>query len=250
MTDSANTNAQSRILVWDWTVRVFHWATVLLIICMWSTADNHGIWKQLDQFVVASGWDEYPRGNMGWHRTFAIGLLFLLIYRIYWGVFGSTTARFSQFVKGPAAVRSYISALKERPYKPGLGHNPLGALSVIALLVVLTIQLTTGLFTIDVDGLESGPLSRHVDFDTGRLFATLHENSFRALYILIGLHVLAVVVYQFLLKANIIQPMIVGGRPAGSLKAGQPTQTVRASLLRVAIGVVFSCALVWLIWTF
>lgn len=248
----AGLEKQSRIRVWDWTVRTFHWVLVLLILGMWSTAEGHGVWKQLDSFVVDAGWMEYGRGNMGWHRTIAIGVLFLLIYRVYWGVVGSTTARFSQFVKGPKSIMGYFKSLKDKPYKPSAGHNPIGALSVVALLLLLAAQLGTGLFTVDVDGLESGPLARHVDFDTGRLFADLHETAFRALYILIGLHVLAVAVYQFLLKANLVLPMFTGTQKKDTVKDVEllESKPVSAPILKVLIGVVLSAGLVYLIWTF
>ncbi|MAK60776.1 MAG: Ni/Fe-hydrogenase 1 b-type cytochrome subunit [Ponticaulis sp.] len=249
MTSDTSESGQSRILIWDWTVRFFHWLTVLLVICMWSTADKHDIWKTLDQFLIDAGVSEYGWGAMGFHQRFGMCLLFLLIFRIYWGVFGSATARFAGFIKGPGAIVEYVKTLKTRPYKPGVGHSPLGALSVVALLIVLVSQLTTGMFTVDVDGIESGPLSHLVDFDTGRLFADLHEMSFRALYILIGLHILAVLFYQLYLKANLVIPMITGKRPANSVVQKQSLPPVRAPILAVGIGVVLSGVMVWLIWT-
>ena len=226
-----------------------HWLTVLLVTCMWSTAEKHDIWKSLDKIVIDAGLSDYGWGAMGFHQRFGMCLLFLLIFRVYWGVFGSATARFAGFVKGPGAIFEYLKTLKERPYRPGVGHSPLGALSVVALILVLVTQLGTGMFTVDVDGIESGPLSHLVDFDTGRLFAELHEISFRALYILIALHVLAVLAYQLVLKANLVIPMVLGKRPAESVVQKQTLPPVRAPILAVGIGVVFSAGLVWLIWT-
>ncbi|MAP94831.1 MAG: Ni/Fe-hydrogenase 1 b-type cytochrome subunit [Ponticaulis sp.] len=246
MSDVGLSENPSRITVWDWTLRSFHWLLVTLIICQWSTADNHGIWKQLDQLVVSAGWSQYGLGNMGWHRYFGYAVLFLLIYRIYWGIFGASTAKFSNFVKGPAAIMGYVKHLKEKPYKPGLGHNPIGALSVVALILVLVAQVTTGLFAVDVDGIESGPLSHMVDFDTGRMIAGLHENAFRALYILIGLHVAAILVYKFVLKANLVPPMITGKRPVAETRETD-IAPVNASPLIVILGVAVSAGLTWLI---
>lgn len=248
---NSNENQQSRIRVWDWTIRVFHWGLVFLILCMWSTAENHGIWKQVDNLAVEWGILSYARGNMYWHTVIAAGVMFLMSYRIYWGIVGSSTARFGAFVKGPAAISAYIKSLKNKPYKPGVGHNPLGALSVIALLLVLMAQLGTGLFSVDTDGLASGPLSGLVDYDTGRFFVSLHETAFRALYILITLHVVAVLVYQFVLKAGLLKPMLAGSRPSDKTKITDESDQaeVSAPLLKVAFGVVLSAGLVWLVWT-
>ena len=97
-----------------------------------------------------------------------------------------------------------------------------------------------------MNGLESGPLSKFLEFDTGRLFSEFHEMSFRALYILIALHVLAVLAYQFVLKANLVRPMLTGSR---KVEEGAPEKTVRAPIWNVALGVVIAIGLTWLVWT-
>ena len=242
-TDAAPVRSQK---VWDWTVRTFHWGLVFLIACMWSTAEGHGIWETLDGFMVEQGWIAYGWGDMGWHRRIGMLVLFLWFYRVYWALFGASTAKFSDFVKGPGKVIAYVKSLTKGNYKPSTGHSPLGALSVVALILVVGTQVGTGLFTIDVNGLESGPLSKFLEFDTGRLFSEFHEMSFRALYILIALHVLAVLAYQFVLKANLVRPMLTGSRKA---EEGAPEKTVRAPLWNVALGVAIAIGLTWLVWT-
>lgn len=242
-TDAAPVRSQK---VWDWTVRTFHWGLVFLIACMWSTAEGHGIWESLDGFMVEQGWIAYGWGDMGWHRRIGMLVLFLWFYRVYWGLFGASTAKFSDFVKGPGKVIAYAKSLTKGNYKPSTGHSPLGALSVVALILVVGTQVGTGLFTIDVNGLESGPLSKFLEFDTGRLFSEFHEMSFRALYILIALHVLAVLAYQFALKANLVRPMLTGSR---KVDESAPEKTVRAPLWNVALGVVIAIGLTWLVWT-
>ncbi|WP_084399080.1 cytochrome b/b6 domain-containing protein [Henriciella aquimarina] len=203
------------VLVWDWTIRLFHWVTVGLIPALWWTAEE---------------------GHMAWHARLGLTLLGLLVFRLYWGVFGSPTARFSSFVKGPSAILAYARSSLRRPYVPSTGHNPLGALSVVALLGLLVAQVSFGLFAVDVDGLESGPLSSLVDFKTGRQFAEWHEFTFELLLWMIGLHVLAVLGYWLVLKTNLVRPMVTGRRPAETATPETATRN-GVSLPRLVIGV-------------
>ncbi len=183
---------------------------------------------------------------MDWHQRFGLWALGLIVFRLYWGVVGSYTARFSSFVKGPKSVVIYLrSIFSGGPYKPSFGHNPIGALSVLALLGSVCVQVTTGLFAVDVDGLESGPLSRFVEFDTGRLFAEIHELTFDVMLWLVGLHVLAVIGYVVLLNANILVPMITGRRAEENQEVERPHVSV--SLMKVAVGILLSCAVVYFI---
>jgi len=183
---------------------------------------------------------------MDWHQRFGLCALGLIVFRLYWGVVGSYTARFTSFVKGPKSVVVYLrSIFSGGPYMPSFGHNPIGALSVLALLGSVCVQVTTGLFAVDVDGLESGPLSRFVEFDTGRLFAEIHELTFDVMLWLIGLHVLAVIGYVVLLKANILVPMITGRRAEENQEVERPHVSV--SLMKVAVGILLSCAVVYFI---
>lgn len=124
----------SRVLVWDWAVRLFHWLAVLLFVLMWWTAEN---WI------------------MDWHRRIGMMLVGLLTFRIVWGLIGPPSARFAAMIAGPGAILAYIRTLLSGGHKASAGHNPLGTLSVFAILVALCTQVGTGLFAVDVDGLES-----------------------------------------------------------------------------------------------
>ena len=215
-----------RIQVWDGAVRLNHWLMVILIAISWWTAEN---------------------GQLEYHRYSGYTLLGLLVFRIYWGIFGSTTARFAHFVKGPAAVVAYLRALPSRvshrmPAEPG--HNPLGALSVIALLLLLVLQVGLGLFAVDVDGIESGPLSHLVSFDTGRACAELHEDIFNVLLGFIALHIAAVLFYLLYRKENLIAPMINGKRHVADPSSIVP---VKISALRLVIGIAIAAGAVWVI---
>jgi cytochrome b len=122
------------------------------------------------------------------------------------------------------------------------GHNPLGALSVVAILIFLVAQVSLGLFAVDIDGLESGPLSHLVEFETGRLAAEWHELTFRVLQVLVVLHVAAVVFYLVWKRQNLITAMITGRRAF----AADPGLKF-APWWSLAIGAAIAVAVAWLI---
>src|SRR5262245_18903121 len=164
---------------------------------------------------------------MEWHRWSGYALLGLVIFRIYWGFFGSSTARFSGFLRGPRAIAGYLRGA----WSVEAGHNPLGALSVLVMLMLLGLQIGLGLIAVDVDGIESGPLSEYVSFETGRSAAEWHENIFNALLWLVALHVLAIAYYLFVKRENLAAAMLHGTRPYST--AVQPVRG--ASVLRFVV---------------
>ncbi len=180
--------ASPQAKLWDLGVRLFHWPLVVLIpFSWWSAKADH----------------------LDWHRLSGYVILGLVIFRLFWGLVGSPTARFAQFLKGPGAVMAYLRGAAAA----GPGHNPLGGWSVAALLTVLAAQLGLGLFAVDEDSIEAGPLSHFVSFDTGRAIAHLHHKLFWVLAGLIALHLAAIVVYRLRGK-NLVTPMITGAAPA------------------------------------
>ncbi len=209
--------------VWDAWTRLFHWSIVLLAAFSWGSAENRDVSPDM----------------MMYHRWSGYAALGLLVFRVYWGFAGASTARFAEFVKGPRAIGAYL-----RAHKPVLGHNPLGALSVLALLAVLIVQVVLGLFAVDIDGFESGPLSYLVDFDPGRQAAELHELSFNILLGLIALHLLAILYYLVFRRDNLIGPMITGAKryPEGVDLAAR-----FAPLWRVLPGIAIAGAVVWIV---
>ena len=172
--------------VWDLPTRLFHWSILAVVGFCWWTAET---------------------GRMEWHYRSGMVALQLVAFRLIWGFIGSRTARFSAFLRGPGAVLAYLRRPADAPHEAG--HNPLGALSVVAMLLALVTQIATGLFSVDVDGNVSGPLSHLVDFDLGRAAAAIHHVSFTALQMLVVLHVLAIGVYR-LRGRHLVLPMITG----------------------------------------
>lgn len=175
---------------------------------------------------------------MEWHYRFGLAWVALVSFRLIWGVIGSNTSRFGSFVRGPRAVLTYL-----RGNVPSrIGHNPVGAYSVMAMLLALTVQIVSGLFSTDTDGLESGPLSFLVSFDSARLAATIHAWSFNILLGLIVLHIAAIISYQLLRGRNLVGPMI-SGRSAAPCESGG--EMISAGLPRLAIAAVIAGFAAW-----
>jgi cytochrome b len=207
-----NPDAMTKVAIWDLPTRLFHWLLVGLIGLSWWSAEYH-----FDDIHIWSG----------------IAVLSLLIFRILWGFFGSSTARFASFVKGPKAVFGYLQGTWR-----GIGHNPLGALSVIALLGIVGIQVGLGLFASDEDGIMQGPLARLNGFDAQETVTELHEDLFNVLLALAALHVAAILFYKLRGK-NLVTPMITGRADVDSgVEPMKPGKWWAALLcLAVAIGI-------------
>ncbi|MEQ1783810.1 MAG: cytochrome b/b6 domain-containing protein [Hyphomonadaceae bacterium] len=217
--------APSTQKVWDAPTRLVHWLFVFCVAFSWWTVEND---------------------RMDWHYLSGLTLLGLLVFRIYWGFAGPETARFTQFIKGPRAVLGYLPKLLKPNYRAAFGHNPLGALSVVAILGALITQVTLGLFASDTDGLESGPLSRYVDYDFAKDAGDLHEDFFNVLLVLIGLHIAAIIFYLVVKRTNLIGPMLTGKRRSENVE-GPASGIAPVPLWRFAIGVVIAVGLVWVV---
>ena len=170
--------------VWDLPTRLFHWTLVALIGFSWWSAEND---------------------RMEWHIWSGLGIMTLILFRLMWGLVGSSTARFSTFVRGPGAVLGYV-----RGQWRGIGHTPLGALSVVALLLLISIQVGLGLFSSDEDGLVSGYLAHWISIDVSEEVADLHDDMFDVLLVFIGLHIAAVLFYFVFARKDLVRPMISG----------------------------------------
>ena len=174
------------VKVWDLPVRLVHWSFALLVPAMWYTAENH---------------------MFDWHTRMGVVLLGLIVFRIAWGFLGTRTARFASFVRGPAAIRAYLGGEETRPGK--IGHNPLGALSVLALIGALLTQVSLGLFAGDPYDGATGPLNSLVGVMTADTVTELHETFFYVLVALIALHLGAIVWYAAK-QHNLLGPMVGG----------------------------------------
>jgi cytochrome b len=183
---------------------------------------------------------------MDWHRYSGYTMLGLLVFRIYWGLAGSSTARFARFLGSPRAVLDYLRLPRERRMHV-VGHTPLGSWSVIALLLAMIVQVTLGLFATDIDGLESGPLSHLVSFDGGRAFAEAHELSFDVLIALAAAHVVAILFYLFYDRNDLTSPMLSGRRRVGGQQPEESGGMRAAPVWRLWTGVALATLVVWMI---
>jgi len=169
--------------VWDLPVRLVHWLLAALIAFSWWSVHHH---------------------HTDWHIWSGCAILTLLLFRILWGFVGSSTARFSGFVRGPSAVAAYW-----RGRWNGIGHNPVGALSVIALLAAVAVQVGLGLVSEDEDGIFMGPLAGLVSTETSDKARDLHELWFNVILALVALHLLAILYYR-LRGRKLTLPMVTG----------------------------------------
>ena len=181
------------IKVWDIFVRVSHWLIVLLVI---------------SAFVSANFGD----AEFKWHSWNGYAMFVLVTTRIIWGLVGSTTARFSHFVKSPFQVVYYLRDLLTGRPVHFLGHNPAGGWMVVIFWLVLLAQATTGLFSSD-DIVAEGPLTYTVSEDTVAEMTGWHHLIFDFLLILIALHIIAVIFHQWIKKEKLIQVMFHGKKP-------------------------------------
>ncbi len=177
------------IKVWDLPTRLFHWSLVALMVAQWWTAENSS--------------------TMDWHLWGGYAVLALVLFRLIWGFVGSDTARFSDFLRGPSAALEYVQALRRGETPRYLGHNPLGAWSIVAMLALLLIQAGTGLFAND-DILIEGPLYAWVSKDASDLLTTIHKLNFNLLLLVIAVHLSAVLFYLLVKRENLIHPMLNG----------------------------------------
>jgi cytochrome b len=207
----------TRIRLWDLPVRIFHWSLVTAVLVAFVTAKLGGDW-------------------MDWHGRAGLAIVGLVTFRLVWGIVGSTHARFLSFAPTPARLRAYLTGRWH-----GIGHNPLGALSVFGLLGLLAVQAGTGLFSND-DIAFDGPLSGLIEKARSDSLTGLHHQLSNVLLVLLGLHVGAIAFYLVVKKHNLIKPMITGWKhaqdrpaPAAKTRSGGPLGLAVALLAAVAV---------------
>ncbi len=188
----------TKVRVWDLPTRLFHWALVIGITGLAITGTLGG-------------------NAMAWHFRFGYTVLTLLLFRIVWGLVGGRWSRFGAFIYAPQSVIDYLKG-KGKP-EHSVGHSPVGALSVFALLGFLVLQVSSGLVSDDEIAF-AGPLTAFVSNATVGLATNYHANIGK--WILLGLVVLhiAAIVFYLLRKHNLVQAMVHGDkdlvRPAPS----------------------------------
>lgn len=214
----------NRLHIWDLPTRLFHWLLVLAILTAYVTGQIGG------NLIV-------------WHGRAGLFIIGLVVFRVVWGFVGAPTARFAHFVRGPGAIRAYL-----RGHWQGIGHNPLGALSVVALLTLVGAQAVTGLFTND-DISFQGPLADLVSKEVSDSLLGVHVLLQNVLLGLVVVHLAAIVFYVRFKRENLVKPMVTGWKevdPGGSQATAPHSATARHRLpalvvaLTLAVGAVYA----------
>lgn len=198
--------------VWDLPTRVFHWLLALTVIGL-----------------IATGLS----GVMEWHFRLGYAALSLLLFRLFWGFVGGRWSRFSAFIYAP---RSVVSYLRGRAHPDQLiGHSPLGALSVFAVLGLLLVQVGTGLVA-DDEISASGPLTSFVPGSLVSAATKWHTMPGKWLVItLVSLHVLAVLFYVIVKGRMLIRPMISGDKPLTDGTGASSRDDAASRLLAIVV---------------
>ncbi|MBA2588483.1 MAG: cytochrome b/b6 domain-containing protein [Alphaproteobacteria bacterium] len=186
---------KEHVLVWDIPTRIFHWTIVVLVAVSWFSADN---------------------GYLRMHLWSGLTLLALLLFRVLWGLLGSTTSRFTDFLHPPRKVMAYLRGHEKSLYA---GHNPAGGWMVAVMIGVLLAQAVTGLFS--NDGLHfTGPLALWVSDDVSTRITGLHGTIFNIIVVFIWLHVVAVGFYLLVKNHNLVGAMVTGKKHPHLVPAG------------------------------
>lgn len=211
------------VRIWDLPTRLFHWSLAASVVALFITAKVGG-------------------NAMTWHLRLGYVVLALLLFRVVWGVVGGRWSRFTSFVYGPGRMLRYLRG-QAQPLEHA-GHNPLGALSVFALLGALLAQVLTGLMADDEIAF-SGPLTRFISGDTVAWATSLHTDVGQWLLVaLVALHLAAIAFYTHIKRHSLVRPMVLGDK---QLPASTPASRddARTRLLAAVVLAAAAAAAWW-----
>lgn len=177
--------------IWDLPTRLFHWLLALCVVGLVVTGNVGGLW-------------------MDWHFRFGYAVLCLLVFRALWGVVGGYWSRFGSFVYGPTALFNYLRG--KSPLLHRVGHSPMAALSVFALLLALLVQVLTGLLS-DDEIFHRGPWAVWASYDLIESASRYHKQVGKFVVMgLVVLHLLALVFYKVVKRQALVQAMVTGDK--------------------------------------
>lgn len=218
----SHSHSSQRVRIWDLPTRSFH---ILLILCVVG--------------LIATG--EVGGDAMQLHFWFGYAVLTLVLFRFVWGFVGGHWSRFINFIPTPKKLLSYLQALRTNQTPHSVGHNPLGALSVLAMLSVLLIQVLSG-FMSDDEISNAGPWTTWISGDWIEFATEYHSEIGKVLLILLViLHVGTVLYYKRIKHDDLITPMLTGDKNLPTdIQASRDTFTSRL----FALGILLGCAYV------
>lgn len=226
LANAVSDSADAHLKIWDLPTRIFHWLLVVSFIAAYVTN-----WLGVSYFT--------------YHLWVGYFVVILLVFRILWGIVGTHHAQFINFVRHPIESLKYALHLTKGKAKSYPGHNPLGALMVLTLLLVLLLQAVTGLFSND-EIFNIGPLYGYVSHELSLQLTAIHKELFYWILGAVAIHVSAVLFYVFVKRENLIKAMITGKKPARDLEEAKGIESSRIWLALVLI-VVISALLAWII---
>lgn len=229
-TEATRSPELARPLVWHLPTRLFHWALVVMIAFQWIS------------YTYAEAMGD---SLLKWHRWNGIAVLVLIVWRVLWGIAGPDRARFVMFVRGPGRSIRYANDMIAGRASLYLGHNPLGAWMVVALLAAVAAQAGMGLFTVEHNDLTAGPLYRLVSEPTQKMLSRWHASAFYyVVLVLVAIHVLANLYHVLVKKEPLVQAMISGRKPAGDYEDALAARQMTRPNLVAALLLIAACAIV------
>jgi cytochrome b len=180
-----------QIRIWDIWVRLFHWTLAVSVLFLLISGET--------------GWQFFD-----WHRTVGELALTLIVFRLLWGLAGSSNARLRHLVRHPKSALMHLADLFRRTPHQERGHNAAGSWAVLALLLIVGTQAVTGLFIADEDEFVEGALYGSLSSANTDLVYRIHMLNAQLLQIIVIVHVVMVFVYLLYARQNLIRPMITG----------------------------------------
>lgn len=227
--ESSAPSRMRQVRAWDLPTRLFKWSLVALVASSWLTR-----------------W--YGDVTLTWHKRTGYAILILVVFRLLWGLVGSSTAKFNAWISWPwDAIRYGVDLVRGRS-RPYLGHNPLGAWMILALLGLVGSQAVAGLFTADSNGIFGGPFANYDPFSDPtplqRLLSRYHHRAFDLLLVFVAVHVGVNLFYQFVKRDPIVAAMITGCKPVEPFADQAEMTPAPRQALRALACLVLAAALV------
>lgn len=215
---------EKKILVWDLPLRIFHWGFVISIVGAWIT-------------------HELGEDYISLHMQFGYVALGLVSFRLIWGVIGPHYSQFKTFFPSPKLIHRYIKSKKEDGNNAILGHNPLGSLSVFAMLVLVLIQSVSGLFMND-EIFTTAPYHNSLGSDVDKIMNFIHKNAFDIIQLLILLHIGAIIYYKIFKKQALASSMFTGKKIGNEKSLSIKSSKI---VLAIIVAIIVTAFIYWLV---
>ncbi|NND92896.1 MAG: hydrogenase [Granulosicoccus sp.] len=184
-------NGAQRIRVWDIWVRLFHWSLAIAVLFQLLNGQT--------------GWQFFQ-----WHRQTGELILALILFRVFWGIVGSSNARLASLFRHPLSAWRHLRHLLGKSVTPERGHNAAGGWAVLIMLSLIAVQALTGFFIADEDELIEGALYGKLSGGSTDLLYQVHRMNANLIQVVVAVHVLMVMIYLLYSGMNLIGPMVTG----------------------------------------